>query len=897
MSGSGIKSLVHGSLEAQLLLCGEACVDCNEAALRLLGCARKEDLFGRRLQDCAPPLQPDGEPSPDRAEAMVAAVLAQGSCRFTWVCRNPDGGEVPVEITLTALAVDGEPLVHALLRRTEQAHPNRSPFEHELRFRNFAELLPQILFEMDVAGRITFVNNRGLARFGYSEEEFARGISMNQVIIPEDWTKVLDNMRRILSGEGPLSTEYTAVRKDGSRFPVIISSTVILEGERPVGLRGIVTDITGRKKAEEALRQSELRFRQLFDGADAGIIVRDAETYELLDANRKFCEMYGYTPAELKRLPLGSLSAGEPPEARQRRLLEHYREVTMGGGTKTYRLETARKDGSTFWAEMKVQRLNLGDRDYLLTVSRDITQLRSAEEALRKSEEAARLLARETALIAAIGRIISSSLDIEDVYGRFAEAMRGLLPFDRILINLVDQRKGMMTTAYTAGMEVPGREKGATLLIEGSVTEQMLRAGAPVLLHLESAEEVARRFPGLVHAFHAGLRSRLSVLLVCRGDVVGSLALWSKEAKAYGEHDIRLAQGVASQIAGAIASARLYRERTSAEEALRESEESYRSLVETSPDAVFLHEEGRLVYLNPAAVRLYGAGSAEELYGRDVFSLVHPDDREAIRERADFVEATGVPVPLREIRIVRCDGLPVHVEAAAGVSFYRGKKVVQVIQRDITERKRAEEQIRTSLREKDVLLQEIHHRVKNNLQIVSSLLYLQASRTEHPGAVSALRESRNRVKSMALIHERLYQSPNLASVDMKEYTRSLVRDLRNFYRSGQGSVRMTLTIDDIPLGITEAIPCGLIINELVSNALKHAFPEGRRGTVAIELRRGDAGGTTLSVSDDGIGFPEQLDFKSSPSLGLTLVNSLVAQLGGTIDLDRGSGTVFTVQFG
>ena len=135
-----------------------------------------------------------------------------------------------------------------------------------------------------------------------------------------------------------------------------------------------------------------------------------------------------------------------------------------------------------------------------------------------------------------------------------------------------------------------------------------------------------------------------------------------------------------------------------------------------------------------------------------------------------------------------------------------------------------------------MLLKEIHHRVKNNLQIVSSLLYLQATRTEHPGAVSALTESRARIKSMALIHERLYQSPNLASVDMGEYTRSLVSDLRRSYRTEDSSVRLTLNIDDIPLGITEAIPCGLIINELVSNALKHAFPKGKKERLRFSCR-------------------------------------------------------------
>jgi two-component sensor histidine kinase len=150
---------------------------------------------------------------------------------------------------------------------------------------------------------------------------------------------------------------------------------------------------------------------------------------------------------------------------------------------------------------------------------------------------------------------------------------------------------------------------------------------------------------------------------------------------------------------------------------------------------------------------------------------------------------------------------------------------------------------------------------------------------------------------MALIHERLYQSPNLASVDMGEYTRNLVSDLQRSHSIGERAVRLRLDIEDIPLGITEAIPCGLIINELVSNALKHAFPKGRAGEITIGLQRGGANQVTLTVSDNGIGLPEQVDFRKSPSLGLTLINSLVEQLGGTIELDRSGGTAFTITFG
>jgi PAS domain S-box-containing protein len=299
--------------------------------------------------------------------------------------------------------------------------------------------------------------------------------------------------------------------------------------------------------------------------------------------------------------------------------------------------------------------------------------------------------------------------------------------------------------------------------------------------------------------------------------------------------------------------------------------------------------------------------------------------------------AKGIP-SLFQWAARRKDGSIFWVELNGTRITIGTRECLLLVARDVTERKRAEEKIRASLKEKEVLLKEIHHRVKNNLQIISSLLYLQSTRTEHVGAVSALRESRDRIKSMALIHERLYASPDLASVDMGKYTRNLVADLRHSHGTEESSVRLTFNIDDIPLGITEAIPCGLIINELVSNALKHAFPKGRdfnglaranlssehgepgtrlrvreaptgfpaegatrvpvmAGEISIQLLRTGANRITLTVSDNGIGFPEQIDFRRSPSLGLTLVNSLVEQLGGTIELDRREGTSFTISFG
>jgi two-component sensor histidine kinase len=215
--------------------------------------------------------------------------------------------------------------------------------------------------------------------------------------------------------------------------------------------------------------------------------------------------------------------------------------------------------------------------------------------------------------------------------------------------------------------------------------------------------------------------------------------------------------------------------------------------------------------------------------------------------------------------------------------------------RDITERKQAETQLRNSLREKEVLLKEVHHRVKNNLQVVSSMLNLQMDQISDPMALELFQESQSRVRSIALFHEKLYQSRDLAQIDIAEYLKSIATGL--FATYGIGPERLTLVLDaeEIRLSVDAAISCGLIVNELISNSLKHAFPGGRTGTVTV-LLRGEGPMAVLEVHDDGAGFPDGVDFRNPNTLGLKLVSILTEQVRGAIELDRSRGTHFTIRF-
>jgi two-component sensor histidine kinase len=211
----------------------------------------------------------------------------------------------------------------------------------------------------------------------------------------------------------------------------------------------------------------------------------------------------------------------------------------------------------------------------------------------------------------------------------------------------------------------------------------------------------------------------------------------------------------------------------------------------------------------------------------------------------------------------------------------------------------SERQLRKSLEEKEILLKEIHHRVKNNLQIVSSLLDLQADSLEIPQDSKILQvfeESKNRIRSMTLIHENLYQTRDLVRIDVPEYIRELVAHFINSYGNLMERITPRIQVDNISLNMDTAIPIGLILSELISNALKHAFPPGEKGEIHIILRSESGGTAVLRVSDNGVGLPQDLDVHQTQSLGLQLVNLLTQQVKGTIDIKRNKGTTVTITF-
>lgn len=331
-----------------------------------------------------------------------------------------------------------------------------------------------------------------------------------------------------------------------------------------------------------------------------------------------------------------------------------------------------------------------------------------------------------------------------------------------------------------------------------------------------------------------------------------------------------------------------------AEVRLQGSEARFRNIFEYSNDPILLIDLDRdeILDVNARACRLLGY-TLRELQALPI-AAVFPHDMARIQAFALSLVDVGFGW-IDEVACQTRTGEHIQVEVSASeVPVAPDRHCVLALLRDITSRKATEARILASLQEKEILLREIHHRVKNNLQVVSSLFDLQAARRNDPEVQAMLRECRNRVRSMAAIHESLYQAHDLTRIDLHRYVSGLVDELVGSFGAAS-RVAVQVDIDQVLLDVDQAIPCGLIVNELVSNALKYAFAEGRRGRLIVGVSVGDDE-VVLTVADDGPGLPPDLDVDDAPSLGLRLVHSLVGQLRGRLDVARGRGASFAIAF-
>ncbi len=396
----------------------------------------------------------------------------------------------------------------------------------------------------------------------------------------------------------------------------------------------------------------------------------------------------------------------------------------------------------------------------------------------------------------------------------------------------------------------------------------------------------------------AEIKSTFVAPIIISHKVIGVLQIdHTKNIHRFADDEIDFYKLICEKISSAIININLFSKKGSDEKDSDRIDESYYQIYEDIPIGLFRSQpDGMLLKVNNAMVQILGYPDRKTLLDTNA-SRLYADPQERIKWQA-MVETYGVERET-EVCLRRYDGTYVWVQHSSRVTrgadgkilYYNGAII------DISERMRAETQIHEAVKEKEVLLKEIHHRVKNNLQIISSLLNLQSDYLRDPYDKEMFKQSQNRVKAMALLHEKLYQSPELTRIDFDEYLRSLMPTLFQSYKTTMAEIECIIETDGMLLDIDTAIPCGLIVGELVANSLKHAFPQGKTGSINVGLKHIDDRTLQLSVQDDGIGMDKNvMEISNAVPMGWELINMLSEQLGGKIEIENQKGTRVRIIF-
>jgi len=497
-------------------------------------------------------------------------------------------------------------------------------------------------------------------------------------------------------------------------------------------------------------------------------------------------------------------------------------------------------------------------------------------------------------LIQEISEAIAPILDMEQLITTVMALLKKHLDFQRGMFLLPDPLCSQL--AYHTGYGYTERQdtflQNFTVDLDTSMSPHVFLSvfttQTPAFFSSESALSDLER----LMVEHLNIRSLICIPIVYQDTTLGILAFDRHElARPVTKTELSLLTAIAAQIAFSIANIHSFQQ-------LQQSEEQYRSILKNMQEGYYeVDLAGHITFCNEALCRMFGY-SRNDLIGMDSRCLFEESTFNDLVHIAANIQKDLSDTTIAEYEVVQKDGTRSLVESSITLKVDQDGHPIgfQGVSRDITERKQAEKHLKATLYEKEILLKEIHHRVKNNLQVISSLLNLQARVLHNEHDRMLFQESQQRVRTMALIHEKLYQSADLTRIDFQEYVDHLLRDVSQLYGSSMQSIQITTDIPTIELHIDVAIPCGLIINELVANALKYAFPIGH-GTVTITFRQIDTQ-YQLTIQDDGVGLPESFDLTQLNSLGLQLVQGLVEeQLDGIFELQQDApGTCWCISF-
>jgi PAS domain S-box-containing protein len=602
----------------------------------------------------------------------------------------------------------------------------------------------------------------------------------------------------------------------------------------------VFENITDRKISEMALKESEKKYRLISENTADVIWILELDTMRFSYVSPSVYNLRGFTAEEVLKQSLEEVVTPRSYQFISENLPNTIQAILAGDDSarvQTNRIDQRHKNGIIVHTEVVTSPLfnSEGQISQILGVSRDITERVKIEEALKESEEKFR-------------EVFNNAND-----SMFLHKLEGEKPSKFVEVNDTACQVLGYTREELLDLSPADIDTSKTIARIPENLERLLKNGEATFEAVQ-VTKAGETFPVEIsaHVFH--LKGEKVILSISR--------------------DIS--------------------ERKAAEEALKISEKKFRNIFENVQDIFYQTDiDGIITEISPSIER-YSGYKPGELIGTNVENVyLDPADRnvllETIQEKGEVVD---YEVELKS----KYDELLIVSTNAHFIFDSQNKPIgIEGSLRDITERKNMELALEKSLKEKEMLLKEIHHRVKNNLMIISSLLDLQSQYIRDQDDLRIFKESQSRADSMALIHERLYRSTDLKHIDFGDYIRSLTNTLYNTYVLEPSRIKLVLNVEEIMIDINTAIPLGLIVNELITNSMKHGFPEGKTGEISIGFyKKGE--NLFLEVHDDGVGFPDDLDFRETNSLGLQIVNSLTRQIDGDISRDRDKGTNFKIKF-
>ena len=709
----------------------------------------------------------------------------------------------------------------------------------EEKYRTLFETAKDAIFLSDDAGKFVDVNQAACESLGYSREELLR-LSNREIDADPTGYEAFLEVRDALAEEAIF--EVNQQRKDGTLLPVEITGKFFdVDGE--LLSLAIARDITERKESEYALRRSEEKLRSIVEQSCDGIVLVD-EQGTIIEWNRGQEQITGLSRTEVLARPvwdvLSQLSANDIDNPVHEQVKAGVLKILETGQSEQLdRLDEGvihPPDGAHRVVQAAVFPIKTDKGFMACAISRDITEYKHVEEELKATQLKYMQLFETMASGVAIFEAVDDGDDF--IFRDFNQAGENIANIKR------EDIIGRRVAEAFPGVVESGLFK---------VFQRVWRTGKP------------EYFPEAI----------------CRHE---------------DDHDTWRESWVYKLPSGEIVSVfNDITERKQAEQSLLEAESELKHIIEVVPGMIAKvnTHTGYFIYCNPAFSSILGF-SHEEFLARPFIEFVHPDDRKGTIEEVEK-QINGIPLVVFENRCICKNGSYKWLEWRATAADENG--VIYAAATDITEREVAEEQIKRSLREKDVLMHEIYHRVKNNLQVASSLLSMQARTTQNKEAIDVLSKSQSRINTMALIHTQLYESGDLSELNMNEFVSTLSGQLFRSYPVSDTKITPIIHVTDRKFPVSIGLHIGLIINELLSNAIEHAFGERKGGKIEVSLTASDSGRVNLRVSDDGAGLPPGFDIDTTKTLGLHLVKILVEdQLQGTLEVISDRGATFNMEF-